>query len=85
MTSSLNSYGQCSLMLCAIAGDTTRKDLASLRHVSLQLVGILVINYIILTAEYTNFLSSAKSAFFSHRRIGFLSLIKSHFGASYLT
>ena len=84
MTSSLDCYSQSALMLSAVAGDTTRKDLTSLGNVSLQLIGILVIDYIILTAEYANFLSSADAAFLSHRSIGSICLVKSHFSASYL-
>ena len=66
-------------MLCTSTGNTTRKDLASLRYILLQLSCILVIDYVIFTTEYSNFLSSAHTAFFSHRRIGLLSLIKSHY------
>ena len=74
--------GQCSLVLCAVTGDSARKDLSSLGHVSLQFVGVLVIDYVIFTTEYAYFLSSANSAFSSHWRIGFVCLIKSHVSAS---
>ena len=60
VTCSLDSNGQCSLMLCASTGNTTRKDLTSLRYILLQLSCILVIDYaVLITAEYTNFFSSA--------------------------
>ena len=46
-------------MLCTVSGDTTRKDLASLRDILLQLRYILVIDLIIFfSAEHADFLSS---------------------------
>lgn len=35
MTCTLNSYSQCPLMLCTVAGDTAGKDFTSLGYVSL--------------------------------------------------
>ena len=71
-------------MLSAVAGDATRKDLASLGYVSLKLISVLVINRVILTTEYTNLFSSTDSALSSHGRIGLLScLSKSHRNASF--
>ena len=79
VTSSLDRYGQSSLMLSAVAGDATRKDLTSLGYVSLQLISVLVINHVVLTTKYTNLFSSADPALSSHRGIGLLcGLSKSH-------
>ena len=64
MARPLDSHSQRSLVLCAVAGDTAGKNLASLGNVSLQLIGILVIDYIILAAEYAHFLSSADTTLF---------------------
>ena len=74
MTCTLDSLGQLTLMLCTGAGHTTRKDLAALRHVSLELCGILVINRIDLIYTESANLSAATTAairaifsfFFSH-------------------
>ena len=85
MTCSLNRCRQRSLMLCTVAGNTTGKNLPSLRYVSFQLVGILVIDYVILAAEYTNLPFPADSTPLSHRAVGFLCLIISHVNASYHT
>ena len=59
--------GQCNgtLMLRAVACDSSRKDLAALGDVSLQLVDILVADLTVVAAEYADFLSSAESALFS--------------------
>jgi len=53
------------LMLCAVTCDSSRKDLAALRDVSLQLIDILVADFTVLAAEYADFLSSAESALLS--------------------
>ena len=84
MTSSLDSYGHCSLMLCTSSGNSSRKDLSSLGNVSFQFVNILVIDLVVLFAtEYANFLSSA-SASSLHGRIAFLCFIVSHVLLSFL-
>ena len=57
-------------MLCTVACDSSRKDLTSLRDVSLELVYILVIDLIVLfTTENANFFSSAHAASSLHRSI----------------
>ena len=78
MTCSLDSYCQRSLVLRAIAGDSSGKDLASLRNISLQLIGILIINHIVFSTEYANLFSSAHTASALHRRIAFFCFIISH-------
>ena len=75
VTSSLYSYGDCSLMLCAGTGYTTRKDLTSLGNVLTQLCGILVIDSVVLTTEYANLFSSTAAASL-HLRVGSIRLIK---------
>ena len=65
MTGTLDSCGDFTLMLCAVSCDSSRKDLASLRDESLQLVDILVADDIVFAAEYTDFLSSVETAFSS--------------------
>ena len=67
VTSTLD--GQCNgtLMLSAVAGDSSRKDLAALRDISLKLVNILVADFTVLAAEYADFLSSAESALLSSK------------------
>ena len=63
MSSSLDCYRQSSLMLSAVSGDSSWKDLTSLRDVLSQLCYILVIDLVILFAtEYTYFFSSASAA-----------------------
>ncbi len=79
MTCPLDGRGQRSLVLSAVAGDAAGKNLASLGYISLQLVGILVIDHIILAAEYTHLSLSADAALLSHWRIRFLCFIVSRF------
>ena len=83
MTGPLDGHCQCPLMLCAVPCDAAGKNLASLGNVSLQLVGILVVNHIVLAAEYADLSLPADAALLPYRGIGFLTLIKSHFTASY--
>lgn len=64
MARPLDGGSQRPLVLRAVAGDTAGKDLASLGHISLELVGILVINHIILAAEHAYFSLSADAALF---------------------
>lgn len=70
-------------MLCASTGNTTRKDLTSLRYILLQLSCILVIDYVIFTTEYANFLSSAHTAFFLIGESVFSVLLKAIIITSY--
>ena len=65
MTSTLNSQSDGTLMLCTVACNPSRKDLAALRDISLKLVNILVADFTVLAAEYADFLSSAESALLS--------------------
>ena len=65
MSCSLDRNRQRALMLCAVAGDAARKDLAALGDISLKLVDILVADLAVLATEYADFLSSAESAGFS--------------------
>ncbi len=67
VTSTLNSQCDGTLMLCAIAGDSSRKDLAALRDISLKLIYVLVADLTVLAAEYADFLSSAESALLSSK------------------
>ena len=64
MSCTLNRYRKRSLVLRAVSGDSSGKDLTSLRDVSAQLVAVLVVDYIILAAEYADFLSSAHPSLF---------------------
>ena len=80
MTSSLYSYGQGSLMLSAVASDSARQDLTSLRNVLLQSSNVLEIDGgTLLATEYANFLSSADAATSLHRGAFSIFSIKSHF------
>ena len=65
MTGALDCRCQLTLMLGAIAGDSSRKDLPALRDISLELIHVLVADLTVFSAEYTDFLSSVKSAFSS--------------------
>ena len=65
MTGTLHGKRKRALMLCAVACDAARKDLAALGDVSLKLVDILVADLAVLAAEHADFLSSAESAGFS--------------------
>lgn len=58
------------LMLCACAGDPSRKDLSSLRHVAFQLVRVFVVNIIMffVRTKRANFFPSARASS-SRRRI----------------
>ncbi len=62
VTGSLDGNRQRSLVLRAVSCDSSRKDLAALGDESLELIGILVINDIILSAEHTNLFSSMHGA-----------------------
>ena len=62
MACTLDGCCQLSLMLCAVACDTSRKDLAALGDVALKLVDILVADLVVLAAEYADLLSSAETA-----------------------
>ena len=61
----LDGCGQLTLMLGAVARNSSGKDLAPLRNLSLQLIYILVADLAFLATEYANFLSSAESTRFS--------------------
>lgn len=77
---SLYRNRQSSLMLCAVSGNSSRKDFSSLRNISLQHCRVLVIDHTVLVStEHTNFLSSA-SAFSLHLRISLVTFIKCHGG-----
>ena len=81
MTCSLNCNRQCTLMLCTVSGDSSGKDLASLRNILAQLSCILVIDLIIFfAAEYANFFSSASASSLHGRIRSFASVIVSHDG-----
>ena len=67
VTSTLNSQSDGTLMLCTVACNPSRKDLAALRDISLKLVYVLVADLAVLAAEYADFLSSAESALFSSK------------------
>lgn len=84
MSCSLNSSGERPLMSCTVSGDPSRKDLASLGYISLQLCRILIIDHIVFSTKNTYFFSSANAASPLHRRIGFVCFIISHLNASYL-
>ena len=75
MAGTLDRGRQLALMLCAVARNSSRKDLSSLGDVSLQLVDILVADLIIFAAEHTDFLSSVESAFSSETALTVCSLI----------
>ena len=69
MACSLDCYRESSLVLRAVACDSSGKDLASLRNILAKLVDILVIDLAhLFAAEYADFLSSA-SASSLHRRV----------------
>ena len=65
MAGTLNSDCDCTLMLCAVACNSSRKNLAALRDISLKLVYVLVADLTVFAAEYADFLSSAESALLS--------------------
>ena len=81
VTCSLDRNSQSSLVLCAVAGDAARKDLASLRDVLSQSSGVLIIDRLrVLCAEHTDFSSSAHSTRLSCSRCcGSFALVKRHF------
>ena len=85
MASPLHCNSQCPLMLCAVPGDTAGKNLTPLGNIPLKLICILVINCVVLAAEYTDFLPPADTTLFPHGTIGFFCLIVSHLNASYHT
>ena len=83
VTCSLDRYSERSLMLCTVACDSSRKDLTSLRDVSLELVYILLIDLVVLfTTENANFFSSAHAASSLHRSIASI-LIECHYYSSF--
>ena len=65
MAGTLDGGRQLTLMLCAVARDSSRKDFSSFGDISFQLVNVLVADRIVLAAENTDFLSSVESAFSS--------------------
>lgn len=65
MAGTLDSRCQLTLMLCAVSGNSSRKNFASLGDISLQLVDVLIADLIVLAAEYAYFLSSVETAFSS--------------------
>ncbi len=75
LTSTLDSGGKLSLVLSTVAGDTAGKDLSSLRDILTKLVSILVIDYVVLTAENahlsTSCVHSAPSSGRSFRSLRF--------------
>ena len=62
MSCTLDRHCERSLVLRAVSGDPSGKNLTSLGDVSPELIAVLVIDHIILTAEYTNLLSSAHAS-----------------------
>ena len=79
MTRSLDCYCKSSLMLCTVACDSSWKNLSSLRNISFQLIGILIINHaVLLTAENTYFFSSANAASSHFGAFGFIRFIECH-------
>ena len=80
MTRPLDGNGQRSLVLRAVAGDPSGKDLASLGYVSFQLVHVLVIDDVIFSAKYADFLSSAHAASSLCRSIRSVGFIECHIG-----
>ena len=76
MACPLNGKCKRALMLRAVSCDPSRKDLAALRDISLQLVDILVADLAFFAAEYADFLSSAESARFSSVSAFSVSLIR---------
>ena len=82
MTCSLDRYGKRSLMLCTVAGNSSRQDLAALGNVFPKLCYILVIDLIVLcSAEHSDFFSSAAAASLHWRIWSFASVIVSHVGS----
>lgn len=64
MSCALDRNRKRSLVLRAVSGDSSGKDLSSLGNISAKLIAVLVIDYIIFAAEYTDFLSSAHPPLF---------------------
>ena len=74
LASSLNSYGELSLVKSAVAGNTSGEDLCSLGNELSELCNILVINVVnLILTEDANLLSSV------HRTEGTLSIVSIHF------
>ena len=74
LTSSLDSYGELSLVKSAVAGNSSGKDLSSLGHELSELSYILVINSVnLILAEDANLLSSVVLA-----ECGTLSIVSFH-------
>ena len=79
LTCTLYSYGQCSLMLSAVPGNSSRKDLSTLGNVLPYKICILIIDYLIrICTEYTYFLTSAHRSSSHGSRILLLCLIVRH-------
>ena len=81
MTCSLDRGSQRSLMCSASTGDPSGKDLSALRHILAKLCSVLIIDRVVLAAEYADFLFSMEAASFSERRV--FSLGISHFNLLY--
>lgn len=79
LTSTLDSYGELSLMLCAVTGNAAGKNLSSLGNELLKLCCILIINNVVLTTENANLLTSADSALSLSGAFGTLCLYDCHF------
>ena len=75
LASSLNSYGELSLVKSAVAGNTSGEDLCSLGNELSELCNILVINVVnLILTEDANLLSSVGLAV-----CGTLSIVSIHF------
>lgn len=62
----LDGNCKCALMLCAVAGDTTRQNLAALGHILSQAIAVLVIDVIdFIHAELADFLAGTSGMFSS--------------------
>ena len=73
MACPLNGKCKRALMLRAVSCDPSRKDLAALRDISLQLVDILVADLAFFAAEYAglSFFCGIRSVFFCIRLLRF--------------
>ena len=86
MSCSLDRYCKSSLVFCTVSCDPSRKDLASLRNIFLQLCNVLVIDLVILfTTEYSHFFSSARRASSLESALWSASLFVSHDGSPFFT
>lgn len=77
MSCPLDCNGERSLVLCAVTGDPSGKDLASLGNVSAELIAVLVVDHIILAAEHADFFPSAHPSLFL-REIRLIRFIECH-------